>query len=313
MPVRQLPVTDFAIRVLLDSIVDYAGLYPPAAVSMLTAVRSFAHYRAGENGWMLGRFICPAASLEIFSRDAEMYLPRDAGAIAWQLSATSSGNVEQDMIAIAAFNERHRVCFDECNASVDSYEVKATTVDEVRAINELVPQKLRTFIEVPSSANPTALLEAIANAGRRAKIRTGGITADAFPTSLQVAQFLESCAHTGVTAKATAGLHHPLRATYRLTYEDNAPVGQMFGYLNIFLATALVASGAPTRDVVAMLEESNASRISFDETHCLWKGGTRPYSIDRGFLAQMRERGLVSFGSCSFTEPVNETRALGWL
>ncbi|MEP6764236.1 MAG: hypothetical protein ABJB66_08005 [Gemmatimonadaceae bacterium] len=313
MPARQLPVTDFAVRVLLDGIVDYAGLYPPAAVSMATAVRSFAHYRASENGWMLGRFVCPAASLEVFSRDAEMYLPRDAGAIAWQLSATSSGNVAQDMIAIAEFNERHRVCFDECNASVDSYEAKAATVAEVHVINELIPQTLRTFIEVPISTNPTSLLDAIAQTGRRAKIRTGGTTAEAFPTSQQVALFLESCAHTGVTAKATAGLHHPLRATYRLTYAENAPSGTMFGYVNIFLATALVASGAPTRDVVAMLEESSSSRISFDETHCHWQGGTRPYSLDRGLLAQMRERGLVSFGSCSFTEPVNETRALGWL
>ena len=37
MPVRQPPVTDLAVRVLLDSIVDYAGLFPPASVSMATA------------------------------------------------------------------------------------------------------------------------------------------------------------------------------------------------------------------------------------------------------------------------------------
>ena len=313
MPVRQPPVTDFAVRVLLDSIVDYAGLYPPAAVSMAAAVRSFAHYRASESGWMLGRFVCPAASLELFSSEAELYLPRDAGAIAWQLSVTASGNISGDMDAIAAFNERHRVCFDECSASVDAYEVKAATAADIHAINDVVPQKWRTFIEIPVAENPTALLEVIAQCGRRAKIRTGGITADAFPASQHVARFLESCAHTGVTAKATAGLHHPLRASHRLTYDDNAPTGEMFGYVNVFLATALVASGAPTRDVVAMLEESDAARISFDETHCHWQGGTRPYSLERGLLAQMRERGLVSFGSCSFTEPVSETRALGWL
>src|SRR5438128_2055955 len=132
MPVRQPPVTDFAVRVLLDSIVDYAGLFPPAAVNMPTAVRNFAHYRASSHGWMLGRFVCPAASLEQFSSDAELYLPRDAGAIAWRLSVTASEDVQRDLNAIADFNERHRVCFDECGAIVDSYEVKVGTTHDVQ-------------------------------------------------------------------------------------------------------------------------------------------------------------------------------------
>lgn len=313
MPVRQLPVTDFAVRVLLDSIVDYAGLFPPASVNMATAVRNFAHYRASESGWMLGRFVCPASALEQFSRDAEMYLPRDAGAIGWQLSVTGSGDVAKDLEAIAACNERHRVCFDECSAIVDAYEVKVNSVDDVHRLHELIPITLRTFFEVPLASDPTPMVEAIAATGRRAKMRTGGITEDAFPASEHIARFLIACAQSGVVAKATAGLHHPLRETYRLTYEDQAPHAVMFGYLNVFLATALVGSGAPMRDVVAMLEERDARRITFDATHCHWAGGSKPYALDRSFLAQMRDRGLVSFGSCSFTEPVSETRALGWL
>ncbi len=313
MPVRQPPVTDLAVRVLLDSIVDYAGLYPPASVSMATAVRNFAHYRASESGWMLGRFVCPASSLESFSEEAELYLPRDAGAIAWHISVTGSGDIEADLRAIAAFNERHRVCFDECSAIVDAYEVKANTVQDVQRIHQAVPVTLQTFIEVPLLDDPTSIVEAVAHTGRRAKMRVGGVTADAFPSSEHIAQFLLACAHTGVVAKATAGLHHPLRDAYRLTYEDDAQKTVMYGYLNVFLATALVGSGAFKHDVVAMLEERDASHITFDTTHCFWSGGSKPYALDRAFLAQMRDRGLVSFGSCSFTEPVTETRALGWL
>ncbi|MGV3709152.1 MAG: hypothetical protein ACO1Q7_09945 [Gemmatimonas sp.] len=313
MPVRQPPVTDHAVRVLLDSIVDYAGLFPPASVNMATAVRNFAHYRASENGWMLGRFICPAKQLEQFSKEAEMYLPRDAGSIAWQISVTGSGDVGADMAAIAAFNDRHRMCFDEYSATADAYEAKANTLVDVREIHERVPVTLRTFIEVPLTEDPTPFVEAISRTGRRAKMRVGGITADAFPASEQIARFLMACANMGVVAKATAGLHHPLRDAYRLTYEDNAQHAMMYGYLNVFLATALVGSGAGMRDVVAMLEERDASHITFDATHCHWAGGSKPYALDRSFLAQMRDRGLVSFGSCSFTEPVTETRALGWL
>lgn len=313
MPVRQPPVTDFAVRVLLDSIVDYAGLFPPASVNMATAVRNFAHYRVSENGWMLGRFICPASALDQFSKDAEMYLPRDAGAIGWQLSVTGSGDVEKDMLAIAAFNQRHRVCFDESSATVDAYETKVASADDVHRMHELIPVTLRTFFEVPLADDPTPIVEAIAATGRRAKMRTGGVTEDAFPRSEQIARFLMACAHSGVVAKATAGLHHPLRDAYRLTYEDGAPHAVMYGYLNVFLATALVGSGAGKSDVVAMLEERDASHITFDATHCHWTGGSRPFALERSFLAQMRDRGLVSFGSCSFTEPVTETRALGWL
>ena len=313
MPVRQPPVTDFAVRVLLDSIVDYAGLFPPSAVDMATAVRSYAHYRASGNGWMLGRFVCPANSLKRFSEEADQYLPRDAGAIGWKLSVTGSGNVAADIAAIADFNERHRVCFDEYGAIVDAYEVKAASVAEIEAIHGAVPNTLRTFIEVPVHNDPTPLLEAISRGGRRAKIRTGGVTPDAFPSSEHIARFLEACAHTGVTAKATAGLHHPLRGAHSLTYEVDSPSAVMYGYMNVFLAGALVANGAPRRDVVAMLDERNAANITFDETHCHWTGGTHAYKLERGFIAQMRDRGLISFGSCSFTEPVNETRALGWI
>lgn len=313
MPVRQPPVTAPAVRVLLDSIVDYAGLFPPASVSMAVAVRNFAHYRASDHGWMLGRFICPAAGLELFARDAELYLPRDAGAIPWRLSVTSSGDIEKDMQAIARFNEHHRVCFDECSAIVDAYEAKVTDARHVQQVHQQITMPVRTFLEVPLSGDPTPLVEAIARTGRGAKVRTGGVTADAIPPSESVARFLIACAHTGVVAKATAGLHHPLRDAYRLTYEEGAEQAVMFGYINVFLATALVGAGAPLRDVVSMLEERNAEHITFDATHCYWSGGTKPYALERAFLAQMRDRGLVSFGSCSFTEPVQETHALGWL
>ena len=112
MPVRLPPVTDHATRVLLEGIVDFAGLFPPAALAMPGAVRNFAHYRAGGSGWMLGRFVCPANALELFSVQADPLLPRDAGAIPWRLSVTASADLTTDLAAIAAFNTRHRVCFE---------------------------------------------------------------------------------------------------------------------------------------------------------------------------------------------------------
>ena len=48
-------------KALLANLIDYAGLFPPAALSMEEAVRNYARYREGEHAWMLGRFVVPEA------------------------------------------------------------------------------------------------------------------------------------------------------------------------------------------------------------------------------------------------------------
>ncbi len=316
MPVRALPLTDDASRILLEGIVDYAGLFPPASVSMTLAARNYAHYRAGGTGWMLGRFICPANALEQFSQAADALLPRDAGAIPWRLSVTGTGNVDADLDAIAAFNERHLVCFDDRGAIVDAYEAKVTQVQGVHDMAAAVPADLEAYLEIPitgSDDDIDAMVAAVAATGRRAKMRTGGITQDAFPPAAAVVTFLQSCIRHEVVAKATAGLHHPLGGCYRLQYDDESPSGAMFGFLNVFLAAALLATGGSRADAVALLSESNATALTVHDRHIGWRGAEGALSFDRALLQRVRQTLLVSFGSCSFTEPATESRALGLL
>jgi hypothetical protein len=312
MPVRLSLVTEHAARILLEGLVDYAGLFPPAALSMPPAVRNYAHYRASGTGWMLGRFVCPANALELFSQRADPLLPRDAGAIPWRLSVTGSGDVAADLVAIGAFNERHRVCFDECGAIVDAYEARATSVADIHALHEQVPAALATYVEVPI-ASATEMLPVIAAIGRRAKIRMGGVTADAFPPTAAVIAWLRTCVALQLTAKATAGLHHPLRGAYRLTYDADAPSGRMYGFLNVFLAAALLLDHGDPDVAAQLLEETNAASFSIDEFRVQWHGPDHAVTLDRALLQRTRDELLVSFGSCSFTEPTEEVRALGWL
>lgn len=313
MPVRLPPLTERPSRILLEGMIDYAGLYPPAALTMQAAVRNFAHYRAGGSGWMLGRFVCPATDLAVFSEKADPLLPRDAGAIPWRLSVTGSGDIAADLEAIAAFNERHRVCFDECGAFVDGYELRASSVSDIVRIHETVPSSLTTYLELPLSDGIDDLVEAVARTGRRAKMRTGGTVTDAFPAAAQIVRFLRAVITHDVPAKATAGLHHPLRGAYRLTYEADAATCRMFGFLNVMLAAALLVNGGSDEHAELLLEETDPAHLDFNDTHVAWHGPDGPVALSRNVLQQVREHVLVSVGSCSFTEPVDESRALGWI
>ncbi len=307
MPVRVPLITDVPARVLLDSIVDYAGLFPPAGLSMALAVRNFAQYRGSAAGWMLGRFVCSVKAFEQFNVDAEPLLPRDAGAIPWRLSAVGTGSHESDVQAITAMNDANRWGWDGCSALIDTFETRVTTVSDIHAVHAAAPATLTTYLEVPINANATALIDAAARTGSRVKLRTGGVTADAFATPEQLLQTIGHCVAVRVPFKATAGLHHALRGPYALTYEPDSATAPMYGYLNVFLSAGLLAMGVSANDVAPLLVESDTSALTVTDDAITWRGHT----LDRAHLAHVREHVAISFGSCSFTEPVNEARALG--
>src|SRR5690606_18447116 len=154
--------------------------------------------------------------------------------------------------------------------------------------------------------DPAPLIEAIGAAGAHAKIRTGGVTADAFPDAAQVARFLAACVRLGVPFKATAGLHHPIRAAYPLTYAPDAPRGTMFGYLNVFLAAALLHGGGSEADATELLEETRLGAFSFSDHGVSWDG----YRFTLDDLAESRRLAL-GVGSCSFDEPLDDLVTAG--
>jgi len=307
MPVRVPLITDPSVRVLLDGIVDYAGLFPPAALSMRDAVRHYARYRGGEAGWMLGRLICPVSALDAFAHEAEPLLPRDPGAIPWRLAAIGTGNHSADAAAVAEINQNHRWSWAECSAIVDTIETRATSPDEIDAIHAAFPHDAQVYVEVPWADDVEPFIQALARTGRRAKMRTGGVTADAFPPAENVLSFIECCVQHHVPFKATAGLHHPLTGSHALTYEPNASHATMFGFLNLFLVAALTVKGHDRSWRERALLAHDASQLVFADDAITWQG----FRFDRTELAHLREHVAISFGACSFHEPVSEVHALG--
>jgi hypothetical protein len=288
-----------ALRALLSGIVDYAGLYPPAALDMATAVGNYATYAASADAWMLGRFIVPAARLgelenAFTSTDSAMPLPM-------KLSVVLGTDVSSDIESVRAFASEHAQRF-----SVDAVEAKLATETAIDRATALTEGEFELFAEIPVDNDPRPLVAAMARAGTSAKIRTGGVTPDAFPSSANIVRFMRRCIDAGVRFKATAGLHHPLRAEFPLTYETSSPRGVMFGYLNVFLAAAAVAQGVSDDDACRILEETDAASIVATDDALIWRGIT----LSGEQLVRTRVRVAVSFGSCSFREPVDELRSL---
>jgi hypothetical protein len=120
---------------------------------------------------------------------------------------------------------------------------------------------------------------------------------------------MAACLRAGIPFKATAGLHHPLRAEYNLTYASDSPRGLMFGFLNLFLAAAFLQAGLTEELAERLLEERSLEGFQIDEQSVQWLG----HRLTLRDLRRARLQGLVSFGSCSFTEPLEALQALGLL
>jgi hypothetical protein len=283
------------IQVLLSGAIDYAGLFPPAALPLPAAMANHAAYRSGPDSWALGRFIVPASRLP----ELEPALPRASG---WRLSVLAGSDIAADLERVAAFNDRHT---GGAGTVIDAIELKADSVRVIRDTLRQVPDQLQVYVEVPIEQEPAELIAALHAAQGRAKVRTGGVTPDAFPSTAKLAGFLSTCVRAGVPFKATAGLHHALRGDYPHTYAIDSSRGSMFGFLNLFLATALLEAGGDRSSTSRMLEESSPGSLQVDEWSIRWND----WSLDLELLRRARER-MVSFGSCSFTEPLAELRSL---
>ena len=297
-----------ALHTLLRGSIDYAGLFPPADLDMGTAVANFAEYRRSPHRWALGRFVVPFARLAELESAAAEHAPRAPAAEPWPLAVLLPAADVEPLRALGEFNCRHAA--DGALAlSGDVVELKADSVAAVERIGGVLPRWAQAYIEVPIAEDPSPLVAAIARAGARAKVRTGGVTADAFPSAAHLARFLRACAAAGVPFKATAGLHHPLRAEYRLTYRPDSGTATMYGFLNVLLAAAWLREGLTEGEAVRLLEERDPGAIRMGPDAIEWRGRR----LGREQLTRARETGIVSFGSCSFTEPIGDLDTLRFL
>jgi hypothetical protein len=146
-------------------------------------------------------------------------------------------------------------------------------------------------------------------AGAFAKVRTGGLTPDAIPSTAQLADFLSQAAARRLPFKATAGLHHPIRSLRPLTYAQDPPRAVMHGFVNVFTAAAFAWHGMGRDSLLPLLEETDPEAFQFRVDDLEWRG----CKLSAGQIADARLNFAHSFGSCSFEEPLCDLRGLGLL
>lgn len=290
------------MRALLRRVVDYAGLFPPAALSMPDAVTRYAAHLRSADAWMLGRFVLPVERLDELADVANP--SRNEGGEPWRLSALIGAQSEAAGPTIRAFNARHRG-----RILVDVVECQPMPAGRVAGAIGALPGELRIFVEVPIVADPRDMLAEIGQAGAWAKMRTGGVTMESLPASRDVARFIARAAELKVPFKATAGLHHPFTGVFPLTYAEDAPRGRMFGFVNLFAAAVFAQQNASEALLMKLLEDDDPHAFTFDNDVLR----RRDLTANARQIASARSSLGVSFGSCSFDEPVDGLRASGLL
>jgi hypothetical protein len=297
-----------SLRGLLAHSIDYAGMFPPCSLRLEAALRNQAEYVRSPGTWMLGAFVLSTEKFDATKQLLSQFDTQHPLRVAALGPKTASADgfleaLEETDAAIRSLS-RHNVDL----VSISHLEiflpqdVGLASLMEARSILGDLP----VFWEAPPDrAEQTIALLAEFNSDADLatfgyKLRTGGVTLDAFPTSMQIAKALVTPATHQLPIKFTAGLHHPLRQ-----YREEVQT-KMHGFLNVLGAAVLAAEHQwDTNQTAIMLEDENVASFSFTDDFFAW----REWRIDTKRL-QYRRRFVVSFGSCSFDEPRDDLSAL---
>ncbi len=271
-------------RALFTAILDDAALFPPGNATMPDALAAHPHHKAAPYADVVGRFLCPASRLgELLE-----VLPEERALAVGVIADTGVPGLPD---ALAVGQTDHRL-------DIEAVEVRPVAGPDLTEAVEAALAGLPTllaFVELPREPGWTGGLDAIAAAGRGAKLRTGGETAAAFPSTHELADFILGCVHRGVPFKCTAGLHHAVR------HHDERTGFDHHGFLNVALATHAAVLGEPPEDVVTLLDERDGDRLVSAYGHVTDHDARRTRAL------------FVGFGSCSILDPVNDLTALGLL
>lgn len=302
------------MRLVLDArtaafaaLIDYAGLFPPASLTMTQAVAEYSRIRSEEHHWVAGRFLCRASQLTELAATATASFR--SGEIPWEVSVifdSMPGQSGAESIDFQAeMDPVMTIAAAEAKLTEPTYSSLAALLD---AMLSIAPD-IVAFVEVDTKNSISEQVSLIASALRErrrvggAKLRCGGITPDMSPTPAQVAELVIACTNEQLPFKATAGLHEPIR------HFDPRLGAERHGFVNILLAAALAEAGSDPEMIEDVICDTHVDNFSISAAFASWLGEEIPGSA----LRRVRGSGFIAYGSCDFDEPIDALTALGFL
>jgi hypothetical protein len=274
---------------LLARLIDDAALFPPRGATMPDAIKSHLAGRSSAFSDVVGLFLCPASRLPELITELIKVKPGKPVELSLVID-TGLGGVPKALSIVESRAELLALRMVEMPAPTD--------VDEVwlERVSEFVPEDVIRVIE-PRRGGEGWLdgIQRVIEHGSWPKIRCGGVSAQNFPSTAEVVDFLTVINNGGASFKATAGLHNAVRHTA----EDTGFTHH--GFLNMLLATSRVLQDGDAAAVREVLESTDGTALA-EEARNLTEH--EALSI-RGVFA--------SYGSCSLTDPVKDLEELGLL
>ncbi|MCE3555842.1 hypothetical protein LWC33_30915 [Pseudonocardia sp. RS11V-5] len=269
------------VPAVVAGLCDDAAVFPPGLTPVPEAVRAYRDRRDAWYAGLVGPLVLAAAALPQLD---PLLAPDDR----LPLSVTLPGGPVA-LPGVLAGCDRLPVELRSVEVAVPEGMATSQFLDLLAAGLERAGD-LDVYVEVPRDLRRPAVLEALPGA-YRAKFRTGGVRADLHPDEAELAAAVAAVVGAGVPFKATAGLHHAVRNT------DPTTGFEQHGFLNLLLATDVLARGGPEGDARALLAERDGAAVA-----------------DRVAGVGPEVRALfTSFGTCSITEPRDELIDLGVL
>jgi hypothetical protein len=274
---------------IFTGLFDDASLFPPASLPMADAVAGHLRHQAAWYREMSGPFVCGGAKITELSAALTA-----AGVVELDLALVLPGGAAGLDAAVDGVFADPRLRLRAVELPAAAGENITTAVADVAAAVDRTPLAgAAAFIEIPPRDFTTAAAYAIDDHRYRAKVRTGGTTAEAFPDDQTLANCLVTLAQARLAFKCTAGLHHAVRHRAADTGFEH------HGFLNVLLAVAAALDDASREQVAAELADRDAARVA-----------AKISNLDVETVSAARSL-FTSFGTCSTDEPVNDLVALG--
>jgi len=321
-------------------IIDYAGMFPPAKLPFAESFENFLLYRESNHRDFLARFVLPLDAFAPFC-DAMSANPQPNHPVH---ITTLGGEKHKELTSVEEFSLElsYLKSLQESHPNdlvIDSYEVRLSVPmlsalaidpnrdaaigklgkfgdDVVTSLQNRENDGLICFFELPYNgftvAAPTfemvtevlsRINVSLNKLGVKArvglKLRCGG---ERIPPSYLIAAILKQCIERKLPFKATQGLHHPYFSNSR---------DEKHGFISLFAAGIIACSNPQLTEeqLAEIVSEGKPEKFVFSDNELVWDG---KYHATNQQIEEARHI-LISFGSCSFEEPLDDLKASGLL